>query len=714
MAQTEARTGPSTSMRPLLIGSVMAAVAIIAATVSLAGPWLGEDPKWQIVDVVSPTADLLAVALLARRAVLSATRAARRSWFLLAAGWSLFLVGDAMWSYTDFFTDLRYPPHSDVPYVAGTILCLVGLVLFPVAGSRGVSRTRLLLDALVVASAVTLISFMVAIREIFTSLGAGFTAAANGFYPIADLLVVLVVLLLLMRSAARRLDLALIGAGFACLVVADLSFAVDLLQQDEVVTAVTSDPPYLWAPMLLALAALAPPHDPLAGKRRRRQGALLPDLAVLAALATIAVQGIDGWGAGSLTLLTMALAVARQVWLASENQGLHRDLEARVVRRTAEVEGLAQRQRRILESVGEGIVGVDAHGRVSFANRTAEELLDAEPGSLVGGDACALLRGSDRSSGPECPWTQAVADDRPVTTTDLDFVRADGSHFPVDLTAAPHQDVTDPSVSVVVFRDITDRKATEKLKSEFVSIVSHELRTPLTSIRGSLDLLADGDLGELDPGVARVVEVARRGSERLTRLINDILVMERLETGSLPMRLAPQPAVALTESAVGALAPIAGVEHIELQVDAAPCTLLVDADRYAQVITNLVGNAVKFSPRGGTVRVGLTASEQMATISVTDTGRGIPPEELEAVFERFHQVDAGDRNVGAGTGLGLAISRSIVQAHGGAIWVESEPGVGSTFRFTVPLETAPAAPPSDAGSADEPLPARVGRRAPTP
>ncbi len=687
MAAPVAQRAARASRRPLLIGSVLVAIAMLVITLALAGPWLTEDQKWPIVSAVSPIVDLVAVLLLTLRGRRSRSRAARRSWFLLAAGWALFLLGDAMWTWIGFYTDLRYPPYSDVPYVVGTLLCLAGLVILPVAGSRKASRTRLLLDAFVMASAVTLIAFMVALEEVFASLGTGVEAAVNGFYPVADLLIVLVALLLMMWSSTRRLDLVLIAGGFASLAVADLSFTVGLLGRGEIVTAVTVDPPYLWAPMLLALAALAPEGDAGAGAgvRRRRPGMLMPDVAVLAALITLALSGIHDWGTGTLALLTMALAVARLAWLASVNYRLQGDLERRVAERTAEAEALAHRQRRILESVGEGIVGVDDGGRVSFANARAEQLLGVAAGALIGREVDEALRGVIGPDAPDCPLARALRDGRSVTSDEQELTRSDGTRFPAELTATPHQDPTDPTRAVVVFRDVTERRAAETAKSEFISVVSHELRTPLTLIRGSLHLLADGDVGELSPPVARMVETAIRGSERLMRLIDDVLVIDRLDSGGLPINLSGHPGVALTRDTVGALTPIATAGGITLRVEAAPCTLYVDAGRYAQVLTNLVGNAIKFTPPDGSVTVTLTAVDQTATVRVTDTGRGIPPQSLEAVFERFYQVEAGDRHVGAGSGLGLAISRAMVEAHGGRIWVDSEPGIGSSFSFTVPL-----------------------------
>ena len=241
-----------------------------------------------------------------------------------------------------------------------------------------------------------------------------------------------------------------------------------------------------------------------------------------------------------------------------------------------------------------------------------------------------------------------------------------------------------PAGAVVAFRDITERHAVERMKHDFVSTVSHELRTPLTAIRGSLEMLADGDTGELPPEAQGAVEMAVRGSERLTRLVNDILDVERLGSGLVrrtPHAAGRRPAGLLD----GRLAPAAGPERgVTLVVDAVSGRALCDADRLVQALTNLIGNAVKFTPPGGSVHVTAEPRGRDVLFAVRDEGRGIPAEHLDSVFDPFHQVDHSDAREHSGTGLGLTITKSIVERHGGHIDVESEVGSGSTFRFSVP------------------------------
>jgi signal transduction histidine kinase/DNA-binding response OmpR family regulator len=239
-------------------------------------------------------------------------------------------------------------------------------------------------------------------------------------------------------------------------------------------------------------------------------------------------------------------------------------------------------------------------------------------------------------------------------------------------------------------RDRAEREAVERLKDEFVSVVSHELRTPLTSIRGSLGLLHAGLMGPISPKAKHMLDVALSNTDRLIRLINDILDIERMRSGRIPMELARADARELVHRSIDGLKDLAESASVTLVAQAESIPLTVDADRIVQTLTNLISNAIKFSPAESRIEIGARRTPESALFSVKDYGRGIPPEKLEAVFGRFEQVDTSDAREKGGSGLGLAISRNIVQLHGGDIWVESTLGEGSTFWFTLPLAATSA------------------------
>lgn len=240
--------------------------------------------------------------------------------------------------------------------------------------------------------------------------------------------------------------------------------------------------------------------------------------------------------------------------------------------------------------------------------------------------------------------------------------------------------------------DITDRRAVERLKDEFVATVSHELRTPLTSIRGALGLLTSGRLGSLPEKGQRLLEIASTNTDRLVRLINDILDIERMESGKVTLMKTDCEAADLAGHAADIVRPLADRESIRIVLDTPAVRLVADSDRMIQVLTNLLGNAVKFSPPGSIITLTVHSDGPNVTFAIADQGRGIPPEKLDTIFERFQQVDASDARDKGGSGLGLPICRTIVQQHGGSVTVESELGGGSKFSVTIPGAVRPGLP----------------------
>ncbi|MEM8604130.1 MAG: PAS domain S-box protein, partial [Cyanobacteria bacterium P01_H01_bin.121] len=232
--------------------------------------------------------------------------------------------------------------------------------------------------------------------------------------------------------------------------------------------------------------------------------------------------------------------------------------------------------------------------------------------------------------------------------------------------------------------DISDRKATERLKDEFVSIVGHELRTPLTSIHGSLRILASKKLGTLTPQGQEFIEISLRNTQRLTRLINDVLDLERMESGRVVMSMQACNLTELMAQATQAMQTMADTQNVQIIVESTDLNVWADPDHIVQVLTNLLSNAIKFSSTHTTVWLSAAKRPEDTLVQVKDQGRGIPSDKVETIFERFRQVDASDSRQLGGTGLGLAICQKIVQQHGGRIWVESTLGVGSTFFFTLP------------------------------
>jgi PAS domain S-box-containing protein len=350
---------------------------------------------------------------------------------------------------------------------------------------------------------------------------------------------------------------------------------------------------------------------------------------------------------------------------------------------------LNRQKESILNTVADGILGTDQHGRVTFANPAAAKLLGADAHALIGRFVHAIVHedvyGSPTACASHCFIRRGLFAKDGAYGQDI-FYRPDGSSFPVEFTLTPMQVHGSITGSVLNFRDVSQRQALDRMKDEFISTVSHELRTPLTSIRGSLGLLSTGLLGEVNDKAANLLRIAVNNSDRLVRLINDILDLERMQSGRAPLSFRTCSPTDLAQQAIEGVTPVADNAQVKLMLRGTPLEFLADPDRLQQVLTNLLSNAIKFSPPESTITVSIEQKENGVSVSVTDEGRGIPEDKLESIFDRFQQVDASDSRQKGGTGLGLAICRTIVEQHGGRIWAEQNEVRGATFHVFLPAD----------------------------
>jgi PAS domain S-box-containing protein len=375
----------------------------------------------------------------------------------------------------------------------------------------------------------------------------------------------------------------------------------------------------------------------------------------------------------------------------------------------ASLERLSRQSELILNSAGEGIYGLNCQGKITFVNPAAARMLGYGVKELIN----LFMHEVVKHSRPD--GVRYFLEDNPIYATlqngtvqhvtDDIFYRSDGSKFPVEYVSTPIREQKKIVGAVVIFKDITERQIIERMKDEFVSVVSHELRTPLTSIRSALGLLARGSLNNQPEKSQRMLEIAFDNTNRLVRLINDILDIERINSGKVTMHKQTCNAADLMIQAVDEMRAMAEKAEIHLELTPASVQLWADPDRIIQTITNLLSNAIKFSPPGSTVWLSVELQQEgevrkadcveknkfttpptsYLLFQIKDQGRGIPEDKLETIFDRFQQVDASNSRHQGGTGLGLAICRSIVQQHGGKIWAESTLGKGSTFYFTLPI-----------------------------
>jgi PAS domain S-box-containing protein len=333
-----------------------------------------------------------------------------------------------------------------------------------------------------------------------------------------------------------------------------------------------------------------------------------------------------------------------------------------------------RQDQRILDSVPEGIVGLDVEGRITFANPAAAGMMGYTVEELHGQPIRTHMQYS--GSSPHVP-------DLPLGQESC--WREDGTSFPIECETAPVSVAGRVVGSVVTFRDVSRRRAVEQMKDELISVVSHELRTPLTSIRSALGLLDSGVVGAVPEKGQRMLQIAVKNTDRLIRLINDTLDLERVNSGEFRMERVVCDAGELMLQAADGVRALAQQAGVVLDVVPREVRLWGDPDRLLQVLTNLLSNAIKFSPAaGGTVWLEAEESAGEFLFRVRDEGRGIPADKLESIFDRFGQVDVSDAREKGGTGLGLAICRSIVQQHDGQIWAESTIGAGTTVCVALP------------------------------
>lgn len=357
---------------------------------------------------------------------------------------------------------------------------------------------------------------------------------------------------------------------------------------------------------------------------------------------------------------------------------------------------LTRQSNSILESVGDGIFCIDREGRVTVVNAAAAQMLGYRQEEMLGKVMHSLIHHTkaDGSAYPtdESPIRRSISNFGAARVRDEVFWRRDGTSFPVEYVARPLIDANSSESGgvralgvVVAFTDTTDRRALDRMKDEFISTVSHELRTPLTSLRGALGLLSGGALEARPEKSQQMLEIAINNADRLIRLVNDIVDLERISSGKNELHLATVRARELLHGAVNICEAQIPGSSARILLRPTEVSVWADSERVLQVLNNLLSNAFKFSEPDGEIYMSArNLDDQEALFEVQDHGRGIAADKLEHIFDRFQQGDASDSRALGGTGLGLTICRRIVTLNGGRIWATSTPGKGTTVHFTLP------------------------------
>jgi signal transduction histidine kinase len=614
---------------------------------------------------------------------------APQAWLLIAGGVAAFLIGDVIWSVYEVLGRDPFPSVGDLFYLAGYPLIAAGLMV-AVARRRplGLDR-RAWIDAALVTVIAGLLAWVYVVRPVLDDPDlSGSEALVTLAYPIGDLLLVAVAARFVVGSSWNALSLRLLVAGLGLTLVGDVMFALSIVDGesgDRVVNTIL-----LAAVVLIGTAGLHPSMGALteeAGDPTTQSDmvrAIMLAGALIVPPAVVIVQDVRGeplYLAATVTvmiLLAALVAIRLQLITGSVRRAAMRETTLRryaaeVLAATGPDELFAAAERAAADLVGDGrpALIVAAGSREGHAFAADIVVRDESVATLVADPGPARLR--------------RVRDSLMTVAAQLS-VALERQH----LLAGEREAANALSEQNERLREL------DQLKDSFVSSVSHELRTPLTSMLGYLEILRDGEAGDLSDEQAHFLGIVDRNCHRLRDLIDDILLTARLDSGHFTFEHEPVALGDLAATHVESIRPTAMAKGVELVlvVDGDLGPVEGDAMRLGQLLDNLLSNAVKFTPAGGTVAIHVGGSENIARLEVSDSGIGMTAEDLDRLFERFFRASTA-RTV-QGTGLGLSIAKAITEAHGGTIGVRSEVDVGTTFVVDLPLAASGTSPVRDA------------------
>lgn len=349
------------------------------------------------------------------------------------------------------------------------------------------------------------------------------------------------------------------------------------------------------------------------------------------------------------------------------------------------VKEMRRTEQAIIQNAVDVICSLDASGRFTQVNPALERLLKMSSDELLGKNLISLVAEEDAPKTYEL--LQEAMRSGATGSFELKVKASDGQVLEMLWNAFWSEDM---QKLFCVAHNITERKQLERMKQDFVAMISHDIKSPLTSLQLTLGILASGKLGDIPETAFSRIERAENSVNHIVHLISDLLEMEKLESGVFDLMKAPVKGADLIRSAVNLVEESARKQKVTIAISAEELEIVCDEARMVRVFTNLLSNAIKFSEDNSTIAVTFEESGQFAQFEVKDTGRGIPADKIDQVFERYKQVDASDEHVKKGSGLGLAICKAIVEAHNGTIGVTSELGKGSTFWVRIPVSEIPS------------------------
>jgi signal transduction histidine kinase len=607
--------------------------------------------------------------------------AAPYAWTLIGLGLLAWSIGDVIFSAYDVASrEVPYPSSADFFYLVGYLLMAAGLAVAAHA-RRATREWKIALDAVAVTLAAILLEWVYIVRPVIDGNETGLSKLISVLYPTADLLLTLFAALLFLGTAWRTRSMQLLVTGLAVTLIADIAYYAPSSPGLGV-----GDVVYLLALTCIALAALHPsmsaltdPTQDTAELDSRKKLALL-GVVLAVPLAVLVVQDVRG--APLFLPAVIAIFTALVIVVVLRFDRMLTD-----ARRAAETAGTLSRFSAGL------LAGTDDDELVASADRAVDEL-------VVHGEARVVAL-PEHDDAEHVLVKPVKVESKPVATIVADTDPREAATVEETLASVASQ----LSLALERLRGLERERQLvaslskqneqlselDRMKNRFVSSTSHELRTPLTSMVGYLELLLGGEAGELTEDQRHFLEIVSRNCDRLNRLVDDVLFVGRADSERLTLDPSDVDVAELVQSQVTSQEAAARLKHIDLRCEAKEGlpTITADATRLAQVLDNLLNNALKFTPEGGTVTATVTGDAEDISIAVSDSGVGIPADELPRIFERFFRASTSATI--SGTGLGLPIVKTIAEAHGGTVSAVSGVGTGTTFTVELPVHPAAAA-----------------------
>jgi two-component system, sensor histidine kinase and response regulator len=689
-----------------------AAAVLAAAFITWTALRIGGDQATIAVDDIGEAVAALIAAITCGLAAARTSKRTRLAWAFFAASAASWGIGEVVWSIYEVGMGVKvpFPSAADAGFLLAIPLAVAGVFAFTTAPGRLATRGEALLAGAIVALSLLFVAWALGLGKVYDMSNASPPVRLLGLaYPLGDIVTITVLVLALRRARRSELgSMVLLLGGLASAAAADSAFAY--LTASGAYHAIGSLLDAGWVIGYLMIA-LAPIWPATASEQVKAEGPIelwqlaLPWAAVVAAAVTaIKLVSEDQ----VLDRFETVLAGCIGLLLVGSQVLSHRDSLSLLVnsRRT---ENQLQRRNSLLDEIVShaplGIVRVGPDMRIIDVNPRMAALMRVGAGQMIGMPVAAYLEPSEFTRVFELfqpLWNGAVDS----IESDSRAVRGDRSSSWLHWSATSVRNATGRVEYFLAMYEDTDAQhaANEaatahlagierlnQLKSEFVTLVSHEFRTGLVGIQGFSEMIRDSeDLARED--VKAFAADINKDAQRLNRMINDMLDLDRIEAGRLTLRMEPVDINVVLQDAVERARASSERHVIEVKLDPTQPITQCDADRVAQIVANLLTNAVKYSPDGGEILVSSLASEGVVEVSVRDHGVGIAPEFAKRLFSRYERYEKTSGKI-IGTGLGLAIARQIVEMHGGRIWVDTTFGSGSDFRFTLPM-----APPKKSDS----------------